>query len=119
MKPPNGVFISQSLPRPHHLETFDPAVLEQDDPEPKEFLPGGSLHALVWGRDSTAATVTAFLHKVDADLLITGHIPCENGYQVPNGKQLILDCIGSPGCCCLFPAERALTHQVLVDSVKT
>jgi hypothetical protein len=119
VRTPNRVFISHSLPRQAHLDTFDPAVLEQDDPQPKEFLPGGSLHALVWGRDSTAATVTAFLHKVDADLLITGHIPCENGYQVPNDKQLILDCMGSPGCYCLFPAERALTHQELVDSVKT
>jgi hypothetical protein len=119
LKTPNRVFISHSLPRPHHLETFDPAVLEQDDPEPKEFLPGGSLHSLVWGRDSTAATATAFLQKVDADLLITGHIPCEKGFDVPNDRQLILDCMGAPACYCLFPADRPLTHQELVDCVKT
>jgi hypothetical protein len=119
LRTPNRVFISHSLPRQARFETFAPAVLEQDDPEPKEFLPGGSIHSLVWGRDSTAATATAFLQKVDADWLITGHIPCEKGFDTPNDRQLILDCMGAPACYCLLPADRPLTHQELVDSVKT
>jgi hypothetical protein len=119
LRTPNRVFISHSLPRLARLESFDPAILEQDDPEPREFLPQGSIHSLVWGRDATAAAATAFLQKVDADLLITGHIPCENGFDVPNDRQLILDCMGTPACYCLFPADRPMTHQELVDCVKS
>ena len=57
--------------------------------------------------------------KVDADLLITGHIPCEKGFEVPNDRQVILDCMGSPACYCLLPADRPLAHDELVGCVRT
>ena len=80
---------------------------------------GGALHALVWGRDTSLENVTAFLQKVDADLLITGHIPCDLGFEAPNDRQLILDCMGTPACYCLFPADSSLTHAELVACVKS
>ena len=66
----------------------------------------------------TAANAAAFLQKVDADLLITGHVPCENGFDVPNDRQLILDSLGSPACYCLFPTDRPITHAELIACVK-
>ena len=63
------------------------------------------------------ANVEAFLQKVDADLLITGHIPCEHGYETPNERQLILDSMGETGAYCLFPADRPLKHQELLACV--
>ena len=54
----------------------------------------------------------------DADLLITGHIPCENGYDTPNDRQLILDCLSTPAAICLFPTDRPLTFQELVGYVE-
>ncbi len=116
---PNRVFLSHSLPNGSRLDRFDPAVLEQDTPDEAEWKLGGSLHALVWGRDTSAATAAAFLRKVDADLLVTGHIPCDGGYAVPNERQLIVDAAGSPACGCLFPADRPLTHAELVAGVLT
>jgi hypothetical protein len=115
----NRVFLSHSLPAPHRLAGFDPAALERDHHDEAELRSGGSLHALVWGRDASAANAAAFLYKVDADLLITGHIPCDRGFDVPNERQLILDCIGTPACYCLFPADRPLTHGELVGGVDT
>jgi hypothetical protein len=115
----NRVFLSHSLPAARRLPTFDPAVLERDHHEPSELRSGGSVHALLWGRDTTAETVKAFLQKVDADLLITGHVPCERGFEVPNGQQLILDCLGTPACFCLFPSDRPITHAELVAGVDT
>jgi hypothetical protein len=115
----NRIFLSHSLPSATRLATFDPAVLEQDVPDEAELLPGGSVHALVWGRDTSSATATAFLQKVDADLLITGHIPCPEGFAVPNERQLILDSLGAPACYCLFPADRPLTQEELVGRVGT
>src|SRR5262249_16634073 len=115
----NRVFLSHSLPRAERLEQFDPAVLEAEVYRRAELFPGGSVHALVWGRDTALANVTAFLKKVDADLLVTGHIPCENGFDVPNERQLILECQTAPACYCLFPADRPLTHRELVDCVRT
>jgi calcineurin-like phosphoesterase family protein len=114
----NRVFLSHSLPSARRLVEFDPGVLEQEESRPEELLPGGSVFALLWGRDTSPANVEAFLRKVDADLLVSGHIPCERGYDTPNDRQLILDSLGSPAACCLFPAVGPLSFKELVGCVK-
>jgi hypothetical protein len=119
VRTPNRVFLSHSLPPAAQLPAFNPAVLERDETEPEELVPGGRVHGLVWGRNVSAANAAMFLEKVDADLLITGHIPCERGFDVPNDRQLILDSLGAPACFCLFPADRPLTHGDLVGCVDT
>jgi hypothetical protein len=119
VRTPNRVFLSHSLPSAPRLLTFRFEVLERDAAEDTDLLPGGSVHSLVWGRDPRSETVAAFLAKVDADLLVTGHIPCDQGFEVPNDRQLILDCAGVPACCCLFPADRPLTHDDLLRCVAT
>ena len=84
-----------------------------------DLQPGGSVHALLWGRDKSAATAAAFLEKMDADLLVSGHIACEAGSDTPNDRQIILDCAECPAGYLLFPADRPLTHAELVGCVKT
>src|SRR5437588_6494578 len=91
VRTPNRIFLSHSLPSASRLEAFEPAVLERDGYAEADLLHGGSVYALVWGRDTSAGTVAAFLEKVDADLLISGHIACEQGYAIPSERQLILD----------------------------
>ena len=114
----DGVFLSHSLPSMKWLPSFDPAVLEHDESELAELLPGGSIHALLWGRDTQADHVAAFLARVGADLLVTGHIPCDNGYETPNERQVIVDSSGPIPCYLLFPADRPLTHAELVGCVR-
>ncbi len=115
----NRIFLSHSLPSALRLPGFDPAILERDSHEPSDLKYGGAVHALVWGRDTSAATAAEFLGTVDADLLITGHIVCDQGYEVPNDRQLILDSLGAPACYCLFPTDRPLTQHELLEGVGT
>jgi hypothetical protein len=119
LRTPNRVFLSHSLPTAAKLETFDPAVLERDQTTEAEVASGGSVHSLLWGRDTSAAAAAGFLAKVDADWLITGHVPCDRGFEIPNDRQIILDSLGTPACYCLFPANRPLTHPELVGCVST
>jgi hypothetical protein len=114
----NRVFLSHSLPPGSRLPAFDPADLERDS-VPDDLVPGGSVHAIVWGRDTRAETVAAFLARVDADLLVSGHVPCERGFDLPNDRQLILDSLGCPAGYCLFPTDRPLSHADLVACVST
>jgi hypothetical protein len=115
----NRVFLSHSLPPSSMLADFDPAALERDEPDEGDLLPGGPVHAVVWGRNNQGEHVAAFLERVDADLLITGHIPCDRGFDMPNDRQLVLDSLGTPAAYCLFPADRSLTHAELVGHVCT
>jgi hypothetical protein len=115
----NRVFLSHSLPSSKRLAQFDLAVLTRDKLTDADLRWGGSVHALVWGRDLSPANVAAFLLKVDADWLITGHIPCERGYEVPNERQVILDAGSAPACYCLFQADSPVTQRDLLDGVGT
>jgi hypothetical protein len=118
LRTPNRVFLSHSLPSASRLPDFDPAALERDSTE-ADVGPGGSVYALVWGRDVRPDSAAAFLQKVDADLLITGHIPCDRGFDLPNQQQIVLDSLGNPAGYCLFPADQPLSHAELVGCVST
>jgi hypothetical protein len=118
LRTPNRVYLSHSLPPATLLDRFDPAKLERDPTDPYDLLPGGSVHSLVWGRDTRPDTLAAFLAKVGADLLVSGHIASEGGFARPSERQIILDSLGSPAGYCLFHADRPLTPQELADSVR-
>ncbi len=115
----NRVFVSHSLPNMKHLPNFDFAILQSDKIEPKDLQLGGTLHSLIWGRDTRQGTVEAFLKVVDADLLVSGHIPTDQGYLAPNDRQLILDALGAPACYVLFPTDRPLTQADLLGCLGT
>src|SRR5204863_288322 len=117
LRTPNGILISHSLPTARSLPLFEPVHLERETYAAEELQPGGSVHSLLWGRDTSIDTVTNFLRKMGADLLVSGHIASHDGFAVPNDRQLIVDCAESPGGFVLFPADRELTHQELVACV--
>jgi hypothetical protein len=117
LRTPNRVLLCHSLPPGSRGNSFDPTLLEEAAPDGSLWKPGGALHSFLWGRDIRPEAARAFLARMDADLLITGHIPCPQGFMVPNEQQIILDCLGAPACYCLFPADRPLTHAELLTCV--
>jgi hypothetical protein len=114
----NRVFLSHSLPSVAVLSSLDFSLLERDGHANLDLVPGGLVYSILWGRDTSAASVAAYLNKVDADLLVSGHVPCEAGFAVPNDRQIILDSLDAPAGYCLFPADAPLTHADLVKCVK-
>ena len=119
LRAPNGVLICHSLPAARFLPLFDPARLERDTYADDDLQPGGSLHSLLWGRDTSADAAGSFLRKMGCDLLVSGHIACHDGFAVPNDRQVIVDCAETPAGFVLFPADRKLTHAELVACVRT
>lgn len=108
LRTPNRVFISHSLPRSKALEKFELRHLHTDAFPPEDFNVGGSVYELLWGRETKPDHSRAFLNKVDADWLVSGHIPFEAGYAFPSDHHLILDCCDTPSACAIIPTTHAL-----------
>ena len=113
---PHGVFISHSLP-----EATD-ARVRSLDPRPR-VDPGrrreqADVFRLLWGRDYRRENAKAFAKLVGAQLLITGHEPCQEGFVAPNDLQVILDCCGDKAAYALLPVGPALSHAEIMERVK-
>ena len=113
----NAVFLCHTVLPAKSQPLFSLRTLEQTQFTDADRASGGVVYGLLWGRDTSAATVEAFLRKVDSDLLVTGHIPTEAGFLAPNPRQLIVDCAASPAAFVRFPTGRPLTHAELLAGV--
>lgn len=119
IRTPNRTLICHSLPAARVLSLFSAARLERDDFEPADLAPGGTIHSLLWGRDTSQQNAENFLQKMDADLLVSGHIACPDGFSVPNDRQIIVDCAESPASYLLFPTDRPLSQADLIGCLRT
>jgi hypothetical protein len=114
----NRVFLSHSLPRERAISKFELRHLETDMFPPEDLAVGGSVYELLWGRDVRPETCDAFLKKVDADWLVTGHIVCDAGFARPSPRHLIVDCCASPAAYSILPADRPLTADDFAGCVR-
>lgn len=117
LRTPNAVFLSHTMIAGRHLPNFNLVQLQQESFTDADYAPGGVVYGLLWGRDTSQETADTFLRKVDSELIVTGHIPTDTGYEVPNTKQLIVDCSATPAAYVLFPADRSITQAELLSGV--
>jgi hypothetical protein len=115
----NGVFMSHTLIPERYLAAFHLQQLQQETYQETDYQPGGVVYGLLWGRDTSEETAEEFLRKVDSDLLISGHIPTDDGYLLPNSRQVIVDCSASPSSYIVFPTDRPLTQADLIAGLVT
>lgn len=96
VRTPAGVVISHSTPQSDALPYFDYAIFDRsltmDD-----YLPGGSVHALVWGRNHDQHAADEFARSVDAEILVTGHQSAMPGIKTPTSRHIILTSDGPLG----------------------
>jgi len=111
---PNRIFLSHSLPGANRLQTWKLEQLQKETFANEDYQVGGCVHSVVWGRDTAESTAKAFLDIVGADLLISGHIPTEHGYETPNSCQVILDGKDEYAHVLMFPTREPLTQVQLL-----
>jgi hypothetical protein len=115
---PNRVLIVHTLPDARDIEAFDPAIFDAETWPAEWMARRGPVYAITWGRDTSPAEVDRFAQIVDADLFVTGHQPCDDGYWRPNDRQLIVDGTDPAAACCIFPAHGPVTIESLAAGVK-
>jgi hypothetical protein len=114
----NRVFVSHSFPESSDMDRgFDVSILQSPSLAEICKSDGRSLHDLLWGRDGEESTARRFANLVQANLLITGHMPCRDGFHTPNSLQLILDCSRFPACYCLLSNHDSVTLAELRTGV--
>ncbi|MGA2063898.1 MAG: metallophosphoesterase [Thermoguttaceae bacterium] len=112
-----GVFISHSIPEQLDSRKFDKSVFYRDL-NPLEFYEHGDIFRLLWGRDNRPQNARAFAEQMGARLLVCGHDPCVEGYNVPNPHQIILDCCGEPACYVILPVGQELGQEEIVARIR-
>ena len=114
---PEGIFISHSIPAKTDSRGFDVTLFDREV-EIGDFIEGGPGFDLVWGRDYRPQNADAFAKLVGAEVLINGHEPCSEGYAIPNGRQIIIDCCGDEACCLLLPTRERLDQAGVAARMK-
>ena len=110
IRAPNGMFFCHSIPNDDQLDAFDFTVFDRalvaDDYKRRV----GPVYQLIWGRRTTPAGATAFMQKVHAKMLITGHQPQESGYAINGQHHLIIASDHIQGV--FLPIDLAETYDV-------
>jgi len=112
-----NVFVCHSAPERVDTNGFDRSIF---DMEPKD-IPleeNGSIFKLVWGRDYREDNAEAFARLMRAEVFIHGHEPCPQGFQVPNGRQVIIDGCGQKATYVILPTGRQLTQREIVERIR-
>jgi hypothetical protein len=112
-----GIWISHTLPENVDRDGFDQTLLDVELSE-ADIAENGPLFQYVWGRDFRQANADAFAATVDAEVLIHGHEPAEEGYDVPNSRQVILDSHADNGTYVMLPVGERLSQDDVVKRIK-
>jgi hypothetical protein len=116
---PNGVFLCHTIPDPRDVDQLDVSVFDAETWPQSWMARGGPIYGLTWGRCVDDENIDKFAEIVDADLFITGHQPCDEGFRQANRRQLIIDGTDPYPAYCLFPASKPVTIESLLAGVKT
>lgn len=109
----NRIFLSHSLPGARELDSFDPSVLERPL-TPEDLIESGSAYALAWGRRQSPDVLSKLSETLGVNLFICGHQPQETGYQVIDGRLLIIASDHNHGVFVPFDLSKKLTMSDLL-----
>lgn len=118
VRTPNRVLLVHTNPDGYWLENFNPEILNAPAWTDQDMARGGSVYGITWGRDISPDTVDRFLRMVDADWLITGHQPCDEGFMVANHRQIIIDGTDPYPTFLHFSATDSMTIDKLKEGVR-
>ena len=113
----NRLFMTHSTPRLEKLGDLSLDYLRTASPD-EVFSRNGAVFAMLWGRDYRPEAAEAFAERMDADALLVGHTPCDNGFAVPNQRVIVLDSKDLEARYVLLPLDRSLTQRAIINRLK-
>jgi hypothetical protein len=116
VRTPNGVFISHSTPQRDALDLFDYTIFDRPLTA-EDYLPGGSVYSLVWGRFQDQEVADTFARHVGAEILVTGHQASLPGVKAPTSRHIILVSEGASGRLLLMRLGVSVPYNILLRQV--
>jgi hypothetical protein len=116
VRTPNGIFISHSTPQRDALDLFDYTIFDRPLTA-EDYLPSGSVYALVWGRFQDQEVADTFAKRVGAEVLVTGHQASAPGVKAPTSRHIILVSDGASGRFLLMRLSANVPFNVLLRQV--
>ena len=108
---PNQVVLCHTLPEGRDMGRLDLSVLTADSWPGESLKRGGTVYAMTWGRDTSQGTADQFAQLIQADLFVTGHQPCHEGFRQANHRQVIIDGTEPNPSYCVFDASRPISIE--------
>src|SRR5262249_39592279 len=99
-----------SIPTDDNLQNFDFTVFDRELAAADYKRRTGPVYQLIWGRNASPASATAFMQKVQAQMLITGHQPQEMGYAINGQHHLIIASDHSQGV--FLPMDLSESYEI-------
>jgi hypothetical protein len=115
VRTPNRVLLCHTIPDGDDLDRLDLSLLAANTWPNEAMQRRGTIYAMTWGRDNSPETADRFATMVDADLFVTGHQPCDEGFRQANHRQVIVDGTEPYPAFCLFPASSSVTIERLLE----
>ncbi len=112
-----GVWVSHTLPENVDRAGMDVTLFDRELSE-EDFVENSPVFNFVWGRDFRQENADAFADKVGANILLHGHEPCPDGYDVLNTRQIILDSMGEKGSYVMLKVGEKYTQDEIVKRIK-
>lgn len=113
----NRVLICHTIPDAEDLDRIDLTLLDGTTWPPASMQRHGTIYAMTWGRDTAPETVDRFAAMIDADLFVTGHQPCEQGFKRANHRQLIIDGTDPYPTACRVPNRDPVSIEILEENI--
>jgi hypothetical protein len=112
----NRIWLSHSLPSDHVADTFDRRVLDRPL-ESNDVAKPGSAYLLIWGRNHSQTLLDTMSRLLDVDILVLGHQPQEQGWQVAARNLLILASDHNHGCLLTIDLAKYYSMEEIIESV--
>jgi hypothetical protein len=112
----SGIFVSHSTPQGDTLDHFDYSIFDRPL-NMEDYLPGGSIHSLVWGRWHDQDSADRFAKAIQAEILVTGHQTSMPGVKTPTSRHIVLTSDGALGRFLLARLNVRVPHTTLLRQV--
>ena len=113
----NKAFLCHSLPAPNREDIAGVEIFDRPY-RPEDMRRGGPLYEWTWGRGHTPEQLDALAERLDVELFVLGHQPCETGYRLVGDRCVLLSTDHQHGCILEFAGDVPFAADEAIERIR-